>query len=284
MRVAQTLDGVLRNCPATFSKVGTATKRCVGSSLNVEQVRVKLGAALGGDLYGVWRSRDEQRSVYNWIRTSAGYVYLRLQADPDGRARTLVYLDVPLDSSLTAAPTSTSPAGTGNGSTQTGSTQIGSVTLTPADPKAPGKGDPTAAAPSPGVPASTQPARPEPAKTEPARPEPGSTEPPRSDPGTRADPAAPAPGVAPVPFRRVLQLQAKRQSGPDVAAVQNRLISLMRPMPAGRGDGWYGPVTAATVRAFQRANGLAPTGRVDQRTWDMLFSPAAKTFAPPNPA
>lgn len=71
-------------------------------------------------------------------------------------------------------------------------------------------------------------------------------------------------------------------SGADVLAVQNRLISLARPLRAGRGDGWYGPVTAATVRSFQKANGLPVTGRVDRSTWDVLFSPAAKTYAPPS--
>ena len=94
-------------------------------------------------------------------------------------------------------------------------------------------------------------------------------------------PGAPAASLAPVPFQRVLGLQARRMNGADVVAVQNRLISLMRPTPAGRGDGWYGPVTAAAVRAFQRASALAPTGRVDRPTWDALFSPGARTFTPP---
>lgn len=259
-RVAQTLDGVLRNCPASFAKVGTDTKRCVGSSLNVEQVRVKLGSALGDELYGVWRSRDEQRSVYNWVRTPAGYVYLRLQADPDGRAQTLVYLDVPLDRSVTAAPTPVSPAaptaGAGSGAAPVRSTQIGSVTLTPAAPADP-KVEPARSAPAPG----------------------GAASPPAAP--AQSPPSASAPSLAPVAFRRVLQLQAKRLNGPDVVAVQNRLISLMKPTPAGRGDGWYGPVTAATVRSFQKANGLAASGRVDRLTWDTLFSPGARTFAPP---
>ena len=75
--------------------IGTPDKKCVGAGDTVEGTRVKLGAALGADLYGVWRSRDEQRSVYNWLRTPGGYVYVRVQPDPDGRAQTLVYLDLP---------------------------------------------------------------------------------------------------------------------------------------------------------------------------------------------
>ena len=65
----------------------------------------------------------------------------------------------------------------------------------------------------------------------------------------------------------------------DVAAVQNRLIALTRPSGGGRGDGWYGPVTAATVRAFQGSNGLPVTGRVDEATWNLLFSENARTFS-----
>ncbi|MCV5746384.1 hypothetical protein OFN42_39870, partial [Escherichia coli] len=83
-RTAQALGGVLRDCPASFARIGTDQKECVGLSANVEQARTRLTAALADDLYGVWRSRDGQRSVYNWVRTPGGYVYLRLQPDPEG--------------------------------------------------------------------------------------------------------------------------------------------------------------------------------------------------------
>jgi hypothetical protein len=36
-------------------------------------------------------------------------------------------------------------------------------------------------------------------------------------------------------------------------------------------DGVFGPETEAAVRRFQAAGGLAPTGVVDQKTWDALF-------------
>ena len=87
--------------------------------------------------------------------------------------------------------------------------------------------------------------------------------------------------LAPVPFGRVLQLQTGRMNGPDVRAVQNRLIALMRPARSGQGDGWYGPVTTAAVRAFQAANSLPATGQVDRATWAPLFSPDARTYTPP---
>ncbi|MVN88569.1 peptidoglycan-binding protein [Deinococcus sp. HMF7620] len=220
LRITEALDGVLRNCPAGFSQIGTSDKRCVGVGHTVEQTRVALTAALGTELYGVWRSKDGQRSVYNWLKTPSGYVYLRLQPDPEGRAQTLAYLDTPPG----ALPAQT-PA--------TGAVKLEPVAATPAT-----------AAPVDPVP-------------------------PRS--------------VAPLPFRRTLQVQTQRMNGTDVLAVQNRLIALMRPVRTGQGDGWYGPVTAATVRAFQTSARLPATGRVDRGTWDALFSAAAQPFTPPTP-
>ncbi|THF83624.1 peptidoglycan-binding protein [Deinococcus sp. KSM4-11] len=240
VRAAQALDGVLRSCPASFSKIGTDAKACVGVGGTVEEVRVTLGAAFSGELYGVWRSRDGQVSVFNWVATTAGHVYLRVQPDPDGRAQSLVYLDVPPDSSGSASP--------GSG------TQLGSVTLTPVPGSA---GSPAA----------------DPASTVPQAP--------AGTPDAGTAPVAADKAGAPVPFRRTLGVATPRMSGPDVLAVQNRLISLMRPARPGRGDGWFGPVTAATVRAFQGANGLPVTGKVDRATWDALFSASARPYTPP---
>ncbi|MFC6661475.1 peptidoglycan-binding domain-containing protein [Deinococcus multiflagellatus] len=221
---------MLRNCPASFQAIGTPTKQCVGVTRTVEQTRVALTAALGEELYGVWRSKDDQRSVYNWLKTSGGTVYLRLQPDPEGRAQTLLYLDV---------PPSTAPA-SGNAAA--------------AAPAAASAG--TAAATS-GAATGTAP---------------------RS---SAAPVATPARSLAPTPFRRTLEVQSPRLNGADVRAVQNRLIALMRPVRTGQGDGWYGPVTAATVRAFQTSAGLPASGRVDRATWDALFSASAKPFTPP---
>jgi hypothetical protein len=239
-RTAQALNGVLRDCPASFAaaQVGTPQKKCVGVGGAVEQNRVRLSAALGADLYGVWRSRDGQRSVYNWLRTPGGYVYLRLQPGPDARTPTLAYLDVPPDSPPTPSAAPTSPAATPQG---------GRVTVTPARPA------PTRAAP-------VRPASPTPAASPTPRP-------------------AAVPTLAPVPFTRPLRLTDPRLNGADVRAAQDRLIALTRPSGGGRGDGWYGPVTAATVRAFQAANALPVTGQVDRATWNALFSARARTLA-----
>ncbi|WP_235692871.1 peptidoglycan-binding domain-containing protein [Deinococcus aquaedulcis] len=234
-RLTQTLGGVLRNCPASFQAIGTSGKQCVGVTRTVEQTRVALTAALGEELYGVWRSKDDQRSVYNWLRTPAGTVYLRLQPDPEGRAQTLLYLDVPPGSSAAAS----APSGT-VGTGATGTAAASTAASRPAS---------SAAATAPG--------------------------------GQSAAPAPAARSVAPLAFRRTLQVQSPRLNGADVLAVQNRLIALMRPARSGKGDGWYGPVTANTVKAFQTSAGLPASGRVDRATWDALFSASAKPFTPP---
>lgn len=251
-RAAGVVDGVLRNCPAGFARIGTPEKRCVGASGTVEQVRTRLGAALEADLYGVWRSRDGQRSVYNWLRTPGGYVYLRVQPDPEGRAQTLLYLDTPPQSGeAQAGPAQTGPTPSGQRPSGSGQAAAAGVTVT----------------------------RPAPARTAPITPTPATPAPVTPTTGPEVGTAAPAPrGLAPVPFRRTLQVQGERLNGADVAAVQNRLIALTRPSGGGRGDGWYGPVTAATVRAFQAANGLPVTGRVDRSTWTLLFSSGARPF------
>lgn len=227
-RVAGVLDGVLRGCPASFAGVGTGAKRCVGAGASVEAARAGLSAALRADLHGVWRSRDDQRSVYNWLGTPGGYVYLRVQPDPQSRARSLVYVDLPPDA-VPAPGTAGTPAG--------------SVTLTRVTPPAP---------------------QPQPARQVAQPPAPAAT------------PAVPTAGT---PFRRTLALMPQRMHGADVRAVQNRLIRLTSGgQGSAQGDGWYGPVTTATVRAFQRANGLAASGRVDRATWDALFSATARPF------
>ncbi|GGO20919.1 peptidoglycan-binding domain-containing protein [Deinococcus humi] len=261
MRTAQTLGGVLRDCPASFARIGFPEKRCVGVGDTVEVARAGLNSAMANDLYGVWRSRDGQRSVYNWLKTAGGYIYLRLQPDPDGRAQTLLYLDLP--------PEQTGAAQTDRPATETtpaAATQIGGVTLTPAV-SAPHASE---ASSHPETVAPSQPAQ---------------TPPPTAgDTASVAAAATPSPGVAelaPVPFGRTLRLQEERLNGPDVLAVQNRLIALMRPARPGRGDSWYGPVTAQTVRVFQKANGLPVTGVVDRVTWERLFSAQAQRFDAP---
>ena len=81
-------------------------------------------------------------------------------------------------------------------------------------------------------------------------------------------------------FQRVLSLTSPRLHGPDVTALQNRLMDVSKVARGQGGDGWFGPVTEATVIAFQSANALKPTGLVDRATWDRLFSSSAQYFSP----
>ena len=95
-------------------------------------------------------------------------------------------------------------------------------------------------------------------------------------PASRPESASPG-SSAPV-FRRTLRLGSPRMNGEDVRTLQNRLIDMSKKARGTGGDGWYGPVTEATVMDFQNANGLRPTGTVDQRTWTALFSGSARRF------
>lgn len=55
-------------------------------------------------------------------------------------------------------------------------------------------------------------------------------------------------------------------------------------IPFVSADGLYGPETAEAVQAFQKANGLTPTGVTDQQTWDLartLYYKMLRKNSPP---
>lgn len=252
LRVAEAFDGVLRNCPAAYAAIGTPDKRCVGVPGEVETVRSALGAALGSDLYGVWRSRDDQRTVFNWIKMPSGTVYLRVASDESGKDRSLIYLDAPTVPA-SAVTTPTPAARPATPITKPAPITASFPAPTPANPPA------TATTTAPAPRASTFQAAS-----------------PNAD-GTAAKKTPPK-SPAPTAFSRVLQLKSPRLNGPDVLAVQNRLIALTLGGKGGTGDGWYGPNTSKAVSDFQTANTLKATGSLDKATWDALFSPDAKKF------
>ncbi len=64
-----------------------------------------------------------------------------------------------------------------------------------------------------------------------------------------------------------------RLFGGDVLLAQGRLRALGYSL--GIIDGYYGPLTAGAVRAFQQGNDLAADGVIDPVTWNRLFSPEA---------
>lgn len=86
-------------------------------------------------------------------------------------------------------------------------------------------------------------------------------------PAFAAESATPAPSAKPA--APVLAFNAR---GEAVERVQARL-ALVR-------DGWFGPVTTAAVKDFQRANGLVVDGVVGAKTWAALSGTSTKADAP----
>lgn len=78
------------------------------------------------------------------------------------------------------------------------------------------------------------------------------------DPGRPLIPAAEAPGGG--ASRPTLR---RRSSGPFVEDVQKKLPGVVV-------DGFFGPITEAAVREFQRTLGLVPDGIVGPKTWAAL--------------
>ncbi|HYF64971.1 MAG TPA: peptidoglycan-binding protein [Herpetosiphonaceae bacterium] len=115
-----------------------------------------------------------------------------------------------------------------------------------------------------------------PASQEGAAPAPTSGSP---DPATPApaDPTAPIDTGGATGFSRDLQFSSPRMEGEDVRALQQRLIDLYY-FQVDEADGIFGPNTRDGVIAFQETNNLPSEGRVDQATWDLLFSDQAVAF------
>jgi len=73
-------------------------------------------------------------------------------------------------------------------------------------------------------------------------------------------------------FSRVIQMQSKRMNGPDVIRVQQRLLALGF-KKTGAADGWYGPLTEASVKTVQQYMGFSRDGKVTRAFWNVLFDP-----------
>lgn len=92
-------------------------------------------------------------------------------------------------------------------------------------------------------------------------------------------------------FTKPLQLRTPLIRGPRVRAAQLALQALKIVPPCGAADGVFGPLTRATVEAFQASfnaskpsatTPLAVSGIIDRQTWDALFtsSPPAGATSP----
>ena len=71
-------------------------------------------------------------------------------------------------------------------------------------------------------------------------------------------------------FYRVLEVRDPRMNGPDVSALQNRLLNLNF-SELGRADGYYGPVNENVIKNIQKSIGMVVTGKVDKVLWNIIF-------------
>jgi len=71
-------------------------------------------------------------------------------------------------------------------------------------------------------------------------------------------------------FSRVLELNARRMNGPDVEALQKRLLSFGF-TGVGEADGYYGPKTEEVIKNIQKFAGFDENGKVDRALWNFIF-------------
>jgi len=71
-------------------------------------------------------------------------------------------------------------------------------------------------------------------------------------------------------FSRVLELNTRRMNGPDVEALQKRLLSFGF-AGVGEADGYYGPKTEETIKTIQKFAGFEENGKVDRALWNFIF-------------
>ncbi|MDR2471560.1 MAG: peptidoglycan-binding protein [Treponema sp.] len=71
-------------------------------------------------------------------------------------------------------------------------------------------------------------------------------------------------------FSRIIQMQRSRMNGPDVAALQRRLLSLGF-KKTGAADGWYGPLTEGSIKTIQSFMAFPQDGRVTRNLWNVIF-------------
>jgi peptidoglycan hydrolase-like protein with peptidoglycan-binding domain len=67
-----------------------------------------------------------------------------------------------------------------------------------------------------------------------------------------------------------LEMKNPRMNGPEVLALQNRLLELQF-YELGEADGYYGPMTESVIKKIQDYRGLPATGIVDKELWDFIF-------------
>jgi len=72
-------------------------------------------------------------------------------------------------------------------------------------------------------------------------------------------------------YKSALKLTSPRMNGPEVQAVQEKLLALGF-SKIGVADGWFGPLTKDAVSLFQRFYGYPDNGIVDSAIWAELMA------------
>ncbi|AFZ67685.1 peptidoglycan-binding domain-containing protein [Deinococcus peraridilitoris] len=251
---ARAVDGTIVACPETFRNF-TESRRCVRVPGEPEEIKARLNRSLGAALVSAWRAQSNPIYSYNYLRSAGEFVGIVAgPAARDGKSTLLVFDAVPDRADLRRDEESVrivpQPREESQASTPAPGTVTPSASPSGSSPAQPGASTGAANRETPGAAA-----------------------------GAGTVPAARAASPR-LTFARPLVLREPRLNGEDVRAVQNRLMDVAGMARGAGGDGWYGPVTSATVRAFQAANALPVTGMVDRTTWERLFSPEARPFDP----
>ena len=72
-------------------------------------------------------------------------------------------------------------------------------------------------------------------------------------------------------FTRIIELTNPRMNGPDVLALQEKLLSLGF-SEIGTADGYYGPMTEGVIKNIQTSSHFEINGKVDRVLWDHIFN------------
>jgi formylglycine-generating enzyme required for sulfatase activity len=78
-------------------------------------------------------------------------------------------------------------------------------------------------------------------------------------------------------FTRVIELKSPRMNGPDIVALQKRLLSLGYDS-VGEADGYYDPATEGVIKTIQEFSGFEVNGEVNRQLLDYILDNSKETY------
>ena len=78
-------------------------------------------------------------------------------------------------------------------------------------------------------------------------------------------------------FTRVIELKSPRMNGPDIVALQKRLLSLGYDS-VGEADGYYDPATEGVIKTIQEFSGFEVNGKVNRQLLDYILDNSKETY------